>query len=182
MPISSQELQAALVKYAKQECKKYGIKFCHHKGQTIRGQEKSILGFFDPDPKVLELHFVSGRKGFSWEHTLAHELAHIHQWWEQANVWKAYSLNQNIPNTIRLEFDCEIRAIKILENLGFKHCKDYTKQANYHVLTYFHYRDRKEWPSPDPSQSGRWKKMPATFDIDLFATYQELKYLFDSIP
>ena len=140
----------------KRQCKQHKIKLIFGRGRTvlIEGSIRST-GYFDSGERELAI----GKNRPDWLQLLVHESCHIDQWVENTKVWRdedklgndvldkwllgkdfdRRKVKRALNNIIRLELDCERRAIqKISEyDLPINTCT-YIQKANAYL--FYHHR------------------------------------------
>jgi hypothetical protein len=153
----------AFVAGVKLECKRLGVRFVQGKGKTVWCGGSRVSGYFDETSKVLA--FAGKRK--DWIEILSHESCHMDQWSEQAKVWTSlgdasYAFDQWLEGTdlpkrvsrkhamavLRMELDCEQRAVRKLIASGVKFDrKRYVQKANAYLFLYHWLLETRRWPN-----------------------------------
>lgn len=147
----------------KRECKRRKVKIIFGKGRTVKIEDSlRSSGYFDPAHKEL----VVGKNRPDWLSILVHESCHMDQWVQDCKVWRRddrlgtgqldeWLLGENmrkrrvaaaIHNIIRLELDCERRAlVKIAEyNLPIN-TTWYSRKANSYLFYYLRVLETRKW-------------------------------------
>lgn len=140
----------------RRQCKQYKVKLNFRRGKTVvvEGNIRSS-GFFDSGGKELAI----GKNRTDWLQLLVHESCHIDQWIEDVKVWRdedrlgndifdkwllgkdfnKTKVKRAVNNIIRLEFDCEMRAIQKINEYDLPiNIASYIQRSNAYL--YYHHR------------------------------------------
>lgn len=145
--------------YVRGECAYSGVRL---RLEARKGARDGSAGWFESEGR--SLYVAVDTEG--WLCYLAHELAHMHQWREQADVWvdceyNDYQIfydwldgqrytNKRILSIVRgiqrCELDAERRAIKLIRTFNLTNdLKKYIKGANMGVWAYELVRRNRKW-------------------------------------
>jgi hypothetical protein len=185
-----------LLRWAKQQCRKYKVKFRRHKSKYILCDGFPVSGYFDSTSK--ELHFAASMKG--WQEVLCHETCHVIQWGVNTPIWQegqkakcnvgdwlkgekvpTKHINQAIVSAMYVEKECEKWSADKLAAYKDFDKKNYTRKANSYILFYLFVKDQRKWCKKGKapySIENIWTRFPATFNIDIDKTYNKLKHLY----
>lgn len=168
----------------KAKAKKHGIKVVMKKAALVYPEGESIgcAGYFDSENKILAV--ATGCNKTDWLGILAHEASHMDQWIESEYLWKklmhsydlfflwldykmivkAEYLQEAVADIIRLEKDCEIRAIEKIKKYNLPICLEtYSRKANAYLFAYLFFLERKKWVPKIYSGEAVWSKAPMRF-------------------
>lgn len=137
------------------------------KGKYCAGHSKceGIFYFNSKDQPIIKVA-TGGKTEEEWFGTLIHEYCHFLQWHEYSPVWQQFDsedftfenilsepkkYKKNILTLIKLERDCEMRAIKIIKNNNLFCHKEYAKFANAILYKYGYLYKNNIWPKPTAS-------------------------------
>jgi hypothetical protein len=198
-------LRQKLVKIARKECKESNVKLYLGKRKAVRCIKILVNGFFDATPDDEDIPVLACATGRpNWELVLVHELSHLRQWRENCKLWAEYekipgnlidhaisgknisqrSLEKHIRTAMLLERDCEYRSYDTLKELGYPKNKlqDYVQKANAYTIFYLAILKWRKWYQigKEPYNiKAIWSKFPTTFDIDVYATFDDLSHLYE---
>lgn len=144
-------------------CKEHKVKLVFGRGGTVVIEGKiKCSGYFDPANKVLAV--ATNRK--DWLQLLVHESCHIDQWIENTKEWNSEerlgnnqldkwllgkkfekrSIKRAINNIIRLEHDCESRALKKIAEYDLPiNQSSYIQRANAYLYSYHRVLQTRKW-------------------------------------
>lgn len=148
------------------KAEKYGIKITIVDSEYIKFADESINcgGYFDSEAK--ELKVAKGKSKAEYLGLLAHESSHMDQWIENAFIWDKLShgytiffqwledkkivkreiLEEAVQDVIRLEKDCEVRAVKKIKKYNLPiDLKTYIRKANSYLFYYLHVFETRKW-------------------------------------
>jgi hypothetical protein len=168
----------------KAKAKKHGVKIILRKSDMVYSPGESIgcAGYFDSDEKVLAV--ATKCIDSEWLGILAHEASHMEQWienrfmWEKLNhgyqlffdwlegktIVKREYLEEAVSDIIRLEKDCELRAIEKISQYNLPICIDtYSRKANAYLFAYLYFLEIRKWIPKIYSAERVWSKAPARF-------------------
>lgn len=159
------------------------------------GDSVGSSGYFDDSKRILAT--ATYKPIQEWITTFAHEYCHMTQFIHGAKAWTdlyhgmpkdtdatsvcfnwvagdtAYSartVNAAINITMMLEFDCEKKAVGLMQFMGAPiDLEVYTQKALAYILFYHAVKKYRTWYDPfNPPYSNEaiWSKMPKTFDFD----------------
>ena len=120
------------IKMVDREASRFSVQLLFGSGKTIISSDDKTRtdGYFDaPDddsPGVIAVA-IGGAKT-KWLHTLAHEYAHMWQWFTDDPVWLEWEKKSNDVNYLRLEEHTERQACDIIERYKLP-CGDHRKRA-----------------------------------------------------
>lgn len=168
------------------DCKKNKIKLKMFKGQTVPLDDgRRGSGYFD----TITIAVAKGR--IDWLSILIHESCHLDQWVQKAKVWtqderwcngsgiidewlsgKHYpvkSVRRAILRAIKLELDCERRAlVKIAEyNLPIN-TTSYIQKANAYILSYHRVLATRKWKAAIYDDTILFNRMPEKLMSDRY--------------
>lgn len=144
-------------------CKEYGVELVFGRGSkvVIEGNIK-CSGYFDSVNRKLAV----AKNRADWLQLLVHESCHVDQWLEQSKVWDreerlgnyqldnwllgkhfdTRSIRRAVNNIIRLEHDCERRALtKIAEYDLPINQLSYIQRANAYLYSYHRVFQTRKW-------------------------------------
>lgn len=188
----NQKIQNLLDKI-KEDCLNNNIKFIIKPYGQIDYNGISCNGYFCDLKK--ELVFWYSEENLDWLLVAIHEYSHLLQFTNNLNLWnslvhhKQYSVNllddwmngkefsnqkihKIINNNIKLEYDCEQKAIHIINQFNLNdlvNIQQYIQKANAYVLFYHLVKETKQFYklNQEPySLELIWKSMPNTFFKD----------------
>jgi len=117
------------IKVVRHQCKCLDIDFSLSKARSVyTGEGDSCLGFFTPPEKQKrgKMRIATGEKSVDdWVFTLAHEYAHLLQWFEKDSLFEMYDKSDDFY--IRLEKKTEKQAMQILQKFKIKVTKKQRK-------------------------------------------------------
>lgn len=159
------------------ECKEHKIHFKLINQKTVEVQDGiRCAGYFDHLGKEI----VIAKNNELWLGNLVHEFCHMQQWIEQSDIWRkeaefgtytfdkwlmgrrVSNLRKSVNNLIRLELDCERRAVdKIIKYDLPINVVTYIQRAN-EVLLYYRYlyETKADWSN---GNLAAFEKMPKRF-------------------
>lgn len=168
----------------KKKAKKHGVEVIIRNNPLVKleGEEVYCAGFFCSETKQL----VVGKqpKEADTIGLLAHESCHMDQWIEDNFLWeklaigydlffswveghkiiKREHLEEAIQDIIRLEKDCEQRAIKKMLKYNIKIDYDkYRRRANAYLYAYLFFLEKKAWIPKIYDKQEVWAEAPARF-------------------
>lgn len=118
-PRMSEEVRH-FIKIVKYQCKCLGINFALSKAKSVYTKDGySCAGFFLPPDKKTKgkIRVATGKLSVDdWIFTLAHEYAHLLQWFEKDELFELHDKNQDFY--IKLERKTERRAMQILRKFN----------------------------------------------------------------
>lgn len=161
-----------LVKFIRKECKKLGIKVHLVNAKVLRVSGGDSVGYFDSERKRLKV--ATGTEEFVWLSTLAHEFAHVVQWYhakegirsKAGDLWRAQdedvvghlldkgitmprkAVREQMMRLMWLEHNAEVNSIRLLRrfNILNKEEKIYvTKYAALYVYAHHVALKRNRW-------------------------------------
>jgi len=175
--MTRKKLNERFIEHTMNSCKKNGVKVILVEDKhVLYGEEKEKTGgYFSSDPPELAVATKLSRANFYG--LLAHESSHMDQWIQNTYLWdkcsygyglffewlsgkivKREHLEEAVQDIIRLELDCEIRAIAKIEKYKLPINKtDYIQKANTYLYSYLHMINTRKWISKPYTKSGIWK-------------------------
>ena len=155
---------AKFISHVKAECKRLGIRFRFSKYKKVHcGDHILCGGFFDDITKTLAVA-TGGRTQDQWLALLVHEYNHLLQWSEKSpfwcsdadgflqwlegkhDKWNAKQLLKFYRRTRDVEWDCERRSIKMIQDWKLPlDLAEYTRQANTYVGSYAVMMKKRKW-------------------------------------
>jgi hypothetical protein len=150
----------------KKDLKAYDGKILLYKGEYCGGNDR-CYGMFEfnyKDNPVIKVA-IGNKSNERWFGVLIHEYCHFLQWRESSKIWKNFeecnfNIDQIIKNPkkfkkeililLRLEADCERRAVRLIKEYELFDETEYVKEANAVLYKYgFLYTDH-FWPKGNP--------------------------------
>jgi len=120
------------------EAERLSVQVLFGSGKTILSydEKSSTDGYFQPpeddSPGIIAV--AIGQAQTKWLHTLAHEYAHMWQWFNDDPIWLEWQKRSNDMNYLRLEEHTENQACSIIEQHRLP-CGDYRKRAEKYIMT-----------------------------------------------
>ena len=167
----------------KAKAEKHGVevrmvdaKLVYAEGETV-----GCAGYFCSERKVLAI--AMQHKRHEWLGLLAHESSHMDQWVERPYIWKKLGLGYDlffewldggikkredleeaVQDIIRLEKDCEERAIRKMLNYNLPvNVERYKRRANAYMYAYLYFLETRKWVPRIYSRPEVWSKSPVRF-------------------
>jgi hypothetical protein len=133
------------------------------KGKYCAGHNKceGIFYFNSKEQPIIKVA-TGGKTEEEWFGILIHEYCHFLQWYENSKIWEEFDrqdftfenaisnpkkFKKEILVLLKLELDCEKRAIKIIKNNKLFCTKEYTKFANAILYKYGYLYVNNIWPN-----------------------------------
>lgn len=158
--------------------RKHNIKIRFTKKDLIysKGDSAPSVGYFDETNKTLAVSNFNDLEIFI--NTLAHESSHMDQWIDNRYLWdkcspgyslffewlernvelKAEQVRETVEDIIRLERDCEIRAIKKLKKYKIPTDFDkYIRKMNCYLYGYLFFLEKRRWIPAVYNDAAVWK-------------------------
>lgn len=167
--------RAAFIEFIEPQLHEFNIKLVQVDGNPLPGD--STLGYFCCHSRELAVN-ATYRYAFQ---VLVHEYAHFLQWrdrpfffdaqvkavtryfeWLESHkpVTKEVLLDKS--KTLMLEWDCERRAIKVIDELGLRISRPlFIRKANLALLTYHMVTSYHRWPDPNGKRTKILNMMPS---------------------
>lgn len=124
-----------LIAHIKKQCRFLDVTFKLTKGYSVyTGEGNSCFGFFTPPNDKFKgiLKVATGEKTREeWVLTLAHEYAHMLQWFNQDKIYEEFRNNDDAY--FDLEIQTEKEALKILEGFDIKITKSLKSKSTDYI-------------------------------------------------
>lgn len=144
---------------------KYGVKVIYDSSELVyaKGEKEGCAGYFDSELRVLK---IANHKTISDTCAImAHESSHMDQWIQDRYIWdklapgyalffewlngkicKREHLEESVQDIIRLELDCEKRAVAKIKRYGLPvNISVYKKRANCYLYGYLYFLEKRKW-------------------------------------
>lgn len=123
------------INHVKHQCNLLDVELKLTKGYSVyTGEGNSCFGFFSPPNQLHKgiLKVATGDKSREeWILTLAHEYAHMLQWFNRDKVYEDFNKNDNVY--FDLEIQTEKEALKILSSFDIKITTSLKNKANNYI-------------------------------------------------
>jgi hypothetical protein len=173
-----------LLKDVRTKAKKYDVSIVLKRASLVysEGEDLGCAGYFDSDKRILSVAAKCSEA--DWLGVLAHEASHMEQWIENEYMWnklncgyelffrwlegrtivKLEILEEAVSDIIRLERDCELRAIKKIKEYNLPICVNtYSRKANAYLFAYLYFLEKRKWIPKIYSHESVYSKAPIRF-------------------
>jgi hypothetical protein len=162
--MTKNQIVAKFLAHVKAECKRLKIKFRFSKYEKVDAGDRMMCGgFFDSSIKTLAVA-TGKRTQAQWLALLIHEYNHMMQWQEKSpfwhpdsdpfhdwlsgkhNKWTKKQLDYYHGKVRDVEWDCERRSIKMIQEWGLPlDVAKYMQEANTYIGSYAVMRVKRKW-------------------------------------
>lgn len=192
---------AKFISDIEKKAEKHGVKIILEDAELVyaKGEKEGCAGYFDSENKILAAS-TKGKKS-QFLGLLAHESSHLDQWIENRYMWDKLShgyalffewlggkivkreyLEEAVQDIIRLEKDCELRAIKKIQHYQLPiNLIEYKKKVNSYLYAYLFFLEKRKWIPKLYSSKKVWSKAPHRIPKEYKKIPRNLYRVFNSV-